>query len=95
MKCDKCFFCTHIGSGIFASYPVKYCKRTGEYKIPFVETHEDGKLIKRQLDFRNKSDLKIWSDIGCDINPNTVKRAKGKAMKELEALMSESENDEC
>ena len=26
MKCDRCFFCTHIGRGIYAEYPVKYCK---------------------------------------------------------------------
>ena len=26
MKCFKCFFSTTIGAGIYADYPVKYCK---------------------------------------------------------------------
>lgn len=83
MKCDKCWFCTHIGMGIYAPYPLKYCKHTGEYKIPFILS-EDGNKVQRQLDFREMKDLKIWHEVGCNINPNTVKKAKNNFLKSLE-----------
>ena len=34
MKCDKCFFCVKIGKGIYADFPVKYCKYFKTYKLP-------------------------------------------------------------
>lgn len=83
MKCSKCFFCTHIGAGIYADYPVKYCKHTGEYKIPFILT-PDGEHIERQLDFREMKDLKIWHNVGCDIHPSKVAKAKRDFLKSLE-----------
>ena len=52
MKCDKCWFCTKIGAGIYAPYPVKYCKHSEKYFTPFVVTGVDGKTVEqRQLDF--------------------------------------------
>ena len=76
MKCDKCFFCVHIGAGIYAQFPVKHCRRTDEMKIPFIEEHKDGELITRKLDFSNISDCKIWHEVGCDIHPSKVAKAK-------------------
>ena len=84
MKCDKCWFCTHIGPGIFAEYPVKYCKHKGEYKLPIIQYYEDGKITKRQLDLGRIEDCKIWHETGCNIHPNTVAKAKRKYIKELE-----------
>lgn len=71
MKCDKCWFCTHIGAGIYAPYSLKYCKHTGEYKIPFILT-KDGKGIEKQLDFRKMSDLKIWHAICASIRAGKI-----------------------
>lgn len=84
MKCDRCWYCTHIGAAIYAPYPVKYCKHTGKYITPFIEYHKDGKLVKRQLDLSKISDFKIWHETGCNIHPNTVAKAKRKFLKELE-----------
>ena len=83
MKCDKCFFCTHIGKGIYGNYPVKYCKRTGKYFAPFVEIYEDGEYVEKLLDLDDMKDLKIWRSTGCDIHPNTVKKAKNDFLKGL------------
>ena len=83
MKCEKCFFCTHIGAGVVASFPVKYCKYYKQYKLPFVDTLDHGGT-KRQLDFRNIKDCKIWHNVGCDIHPNRVKKAKEDFIKSLE-----------
>ena len=58
MKCDRCFFCTHIGRGIYAEYPVKYCKYQKKYILPFVETQDNGGTA-RLLDFGNRKDCKI------------------------------------
>ena len=80
MKCDKCWFCTHIGANIYASYPLKYCKLTGNYFIPFI-----GENRERQLDFRKMSDLKIWHETGCDIHPSKVAKAKRDYIKKLES----------
>ena len=92
MKCDKCFFCCHIGSGIYADYPVKYCKYKKKYLTPFVPK-QDGTL--RQLDFREKSDLKIWHNAGCNIHPSKVAKAKRDFIKGLEGLEpSEKEESE-
>ena len=85
MKCEKCFFCTRIGAGIYAPYPVKYCKHTGKYKLPFVTEYQNGKPVERQLDFNKTSDCKIWHDVGCNIHPNTVKKAKNNFIKRLES----------
>ena len=90
MKCDKCWFCTHIGAGIYAPYPLKYCKHTGEYKAPFIYT-QDHEHIERQLDFRKISDLKIWHEAGCDIHPSKVAKAKRDFIKSLEAGKEQSE----
>lgn len=82
MKCDKCFFCTHIGKGIYADYPVKYCKYHKKYLLPFVETQGNGG-VKRRLDFNNMKDCKIWSKTGCNIHPSKVKKAKNDFLKSL------------
>ena len=84
MKCDKCFFCLHIGKGIYADYPVKYCRHLNIYKLPFMMFCEDGELKQRQLDFSKISDCKIWHDVGCDIHWKTVKKAKEEYMRSLE-----------
>ncbi len=89
MKCNKCFFCTYIGSGLYAEYPVKYCKYSQEYRIPFVTT-KDG--TTRKLDFSNIFDLKIWHEAGCNIHPATVAKAKRDFIKSLEA--KEGDNKE-
>ena len=81
MKCDRCFFCTHIGKGVLYPFPVKYCKRTGEYKLPCVMVNEN--TIK-QLDFNKMSDLKLWHEAGCDIHPSTVAKAKRDFIRKLE-----------
>lgn len=81
MKCDKCFFCTHIGKDVLFPYPVKLCKRTNEYKMPFVMLDE---TRARQLDFSKMSDCKIWHETGCDIHPSTVRAAKERFIKSLE-----------
>lgn len=83
MKCSKCWFCTNIGAGIYADYPLKYCKYKREYKLPFVWVHEKGVLTQRQLDFSNIEDCKIWNEVGCNIHPNTVKKVKNAYIKEL------------
>lgn len=90
MKCDKCFFCVKIGKGIYADFPVKYCKYFKTYKLPFVMTQDHGG-IKRQLDFSNIKDCKIWSNVGCDIHPSRVKKAKDDFIKNLEQTERESE----
>ena len=85
MKCDKCWFCTHIGSGIYASYPVKYCKHTKEYKLPRVVIGVDETGVKqRQLNLRDIRDAKIWHEVGCNIHPSTVAKAKREFIKDLE-----------
>ena len=84
MKCDKCFFCTHIGKGIYADYPVKYCKYFKEYKLPFVQTNDNGGTARR-LDFGNMRDCKIWHETGCNIHPTRVEKAKRDFFKQLEA----------
>jgi len=75
MKCDKCFFCTHIGKGIYDDYPVKYCKYQKIYLLPIV----DG----RKLDFNNMKDCKLWHETGCNIHPSKVKKAKEDFLKSL------------
>ena len=40
MKCDKCFFCTHVGKGIYADYPVKFCKHFDIASILEVMKHD-------------------------------------------------------
>lgn len=75
MKCEKCFFCTHIGKGIYADYPVKYCKYYKLYLLPFV----DG----RKLDFSTIKDCKMWHETGCNIHPSKVKKAKNDFLKSL------------
>ncbi len=87
MKCDKCFFCTHIGKGIYADYPVKYCKFADQYFMPFVM--ENGE--KRKLDFSNLNDLKTWRGTGCNIHPKTVEKAKQEFLKSLEKTVVEGE----
>lgn len=87
MKCDRCWFCTHIGAGIYAPYPLKYCKRKGEYFIPFI-----GENRERQLDFRKESDLKIWHEVGCTIHPKTAEKAKNDYIKRLEAQEGANED---
>ena len=84
MKCDKCFFCTHIGKGIYTDYPVKYCKYTEQYFLPFVETQDNGGT-KRKLDFSNIKDCKIWHETGCNIHPSRVKKAKEDFLKKIVA----------
>lgn len=88
MKCDRCFFCTHIGAGIYAPYPVKYCKHSKDYKIPFVYT-QDGAM--RQLDFSKLSELKIWHEAGCGIHPSKVEKAKRDYIKSLEKTEASDE----
>lgn len=83
MKCNKCFFCLKIGKGIYADYPVKYCRYFKTYKIPFVATQDNGGT-KRQLDFNSMKDCKIWNDVGCNIHPSRVKKAKEEFFKRLE-----------
>lgn len=83
MKCDKCFFCTNIGAGIYADYPVKFCKYYKTYKLPFVLTADNGG-IKRQLDFSNIKDCKIWHEVGCNIHSSRVAKAKREFLKSLE-----------
>ena len=87
MKCDKCFFCTHIGKGIYADYPVKYCKVADKYFMPFVM--ENGE--KRKLDFSDLNDLKTWRGTGCNIHPKTVEKAKQDFLKSLEKTVMEGE----
>lgn len=82
MKCDRCFYCCHIGEGIYADFPVKYCRHTKTYKLPFIVYHEKGKLVKRQLDLDKMEDCKIWAETGCNIHPNTVKKVIRKYFKE-------------
>lgn len=84
MKCDNCFFCTKIGKGIFADYPVKYCKYHKKYFVPFVQTQDNGGTL-RQLDFGNVKDLKMWHETGCDIHPSRVEKAKRDMFKSLES----------
>lgn len=88
MKCDKCFFCCHVGKGIYADYPVKYCKYYKKYILPFVETQDNGGT-KRQLDFSNIKDCKIWHEVGCNIHPSRVNKAKRDFIKSLESEDSE------
>ena len=88
MKCDKCFFCCHVGKGIYADYPVKYCKYYKKYILPFVKTQDNGGT-KRQLDFSNIKDCKIWHEVGCNIHPSRVNKAKRDFIKSLESEDSE------
>ena len=83
MKCDNCFFCCHIGKGIYADYPVKYCKYHKKYLLPFVETQDNGGT-KRKLDFSSIKDCKIWHEVGCNIHPSRVSKAKSDFLKSLE-----------
>ena len=80
MKCEKCFFCTRIGQGIYGEYPVKYCKYHKAYKIPFIQ-NDDGTETK--LDLTKQIDLKIWRNAGCDIHPSKVAKAKRDTIKAL------------
>lgn len=84
MKCDKCFFCLHIGAGIYADYPVKYCRHRKRYLTPIVTEFVNGKPTQRKLDFSKISDCKSWHEVGCNIHPNTVKKAKRNFIKSLE-----------
>ena len=86
MKCDKCFFCLHIGKGIYADYPLKYCRYSKSYMAPFISEYKDGKSIHRQLDFSKISDCKIWHDTGCNIHPSTVRKAKNDFFKRIETV---------
>lgn len=79
MKCDNCFFCTHIGKGVLWDHPAKFCKKTKNYMFPVVI--ENG--VKRELDFNKMSDCKIWHNIGCKIHPQTVEKAKRNFLKLL------------
>ena len=83
MKCDKCFFCTHIGKGIYADYAVKYCKYRKIHLLPFVNG--------RKLDFNKMEDCKTWSETGCNIHPRKVKKAKEDFLK---SLAEEDSNEE-
>lgn len=83
MKCYKCFYCYYIGKGIYADYPVKYCRYHKKYILPFVETQDNGGT-KRQLDFSNIKDCKIWHEVGCNIHPSRVSKAKSDFLKSLE-----------
>lgn len=90
MKCDKCFFCTKIGAGVLTDYPLKFCKRVQAYQKPFVaEKDSYGQLRIRKLDFSDAKDCKIWGEVGCDIHPATVAKAKRDYIKKLE----EAENE--
>lgn len=85
MKCEKCFFCTTIGRGIYADYPIKFCKFTKECKIPFVScVSDEGVLTTRKLDFSDMKDCKIWHDVGCNIHPATVAKAKREFIRKME-----------
>ena len=87
MKCDNCFFCTHIGKGIYADYPVKFCKLRKQYFLPIVE--ENGKT--RKLDFSDMKDLKMWHGAGCRIHPKTVEKAEKEFWRSLENAVMEGE----
>lgn len=82
MKCEKCFFCVHIGKGVYADYPVKYCKYHKKYIQPFVFTQDNGGMYRR-LDFSKISDCKIWHETGCNIHPSKVAKAKRDFIKEV------------
>lgn len=84
MRCDRCFFCTHIGAGIYAEYPVKYCKRSEKYILPIITRFENGKPVETKLNLKDIEDLKVWHSVGCNIHPNTVKAAIKKFIKSLE-----------
>lgn len=84
MRCEKCWFCTEIGAGIYADYPVKFCKHSKEYILPFVTTFKDGKAAERKLDLKQIGDLRIWHGVGCLIHPATVKKAKEEFIKSME-----------
>ena len=85
MKCDRCFFCTHIGKGVQTDYPMKYCKHFKEYKLPFVCVHDErGTRVTRQLDLSKMSDCKLWRDVGCNIHPSTVAKARREFIESLE-----------
>jgi hypothetical protein len=77
------FFCTHIGKGIYAEYPVKYCKYKKIYIEPFVPTQDNGGTW-RKLDFSKMSDCKMWHEVGCNIHPSRVKKAKDDFCRKLE-----------
>jgi hypothetical protein len=93
MKCDRCFFCTHIGRGIYAEYPVKYCKYHKKYLLPFVETQDNGGTV-RPLDFNNKKDLKMWSETGCNTHPSRVEKVKNEVLQRLENELLRGEENE-
>lgn len=84
MKCRKCFFACYMGKGTLADVPLIYCKFHKTYQKPFVCEYENGKPKIRQLDFSKREDIKIWYEVGCNIHPNTVKKAKNKFLKSLE-----------
>jgi hypothetical protein len=48
-----------------------------------VETQDNGGT-KRQLDFSNIKDCKIWHEVGCNIHPSRVSKAKRVFLKSLE-----------
>ena len=91
MKCDRCFFCCHIGKGILCDFPVKYCRYTGKYILPIELVEENGAQIQRELDLRKMSDCKIWAKAGCHIDPAFVKKAE----RDYILTMMEKESNEA
>ena len=89
MKCSKCFFCCNIGKGVMYDFPVKYCRHTKQYKFPFIWIEENGTLTQRQLDFSKESDCKIWREVGCDIHPAKVKKAKNEYIEKMKGITNE------
>lgn len=83
MKCDYCFFCTHIGKGIYGKYPVKYCKYHKKHLLPFVYTQDNGGTY-RELDFENAKDCETWHKTGCNIHPSRVEKARKEFIESLE-----------
>ena len=93
MRCEKCWFCMRIGAGIYAEFPVKYCKYRKEYILPFVESFKGGQAVKRRLNLNKIEDLRIWHGVGCKIHPATVKKAKEDFIKRLEGLKDGEERN--
>ena len=93
MRCERCWFCTRIGAGIYAEFPVKYCKYRKEYILPFVTSFKDGQAVERRLDFNKTEDCRIWHGVGCIIHPSTVKKAKEEFIKRLEGLKDGEERN--
>ena len=94
MKCDRCFFCLHIGRGIYADVPVKYCRRTKQYLFPVVTEYVGVEAFRRKLDFNDMKDCKLWHNVGCNIHPSTVEKAKRDFIKRLEEEVNDEPNNE-